>query len=280
MPKYRFTAVERFAIYSAHGEHCYLCSRLVYPNTMVVDHLIPEFLLGDPERLAQAKKDLGLPDDFSINSYENWLPACSSCNAEKRDTIFNPSLLLQARLKRASEKAATARELAAQIIGNRRISRALNTLVRAGEKGELRNADRAEFMSLALYLMAQRDADRIAEPVWLAPNYAVALEIEFIGGCRNGEILKSGSDDLDAQKSKWLLLLVGSYIANAKKENKTVDCLLKWQQPIPELVQLGKDEGWSTEQRQERMRYHIYHVKDYEESGNAVRFKAVYRGVE
>lgn len=42
MAKHRFAAAERYAVFIAHGEKCYLCHRPVTIRTMEVDHIVPE----------------------------------------------------------------------------------------------------------------------------------------------------------------------------------------------------------------------------------------------
>jgi 5-methylcytosine-specific restriction endonuclease McrA len=78
--KYRWSAAERAAIFSVHGEKCYLCSKPVILKTMEVDHIIPETLLAKPEELRRVLALLGRLPTFEVNSFENWLPACRTCN--------------------------------------------------------------------------------------------------------------------------------------------------------------------------------------------------------
>jgi hypothetical protein len=130
------------------------------------------------------------------------------------------------------------------------------------------------------FIAEHRTPELAAEPIRLAPNYTVRLEIQFFGGCFDQKILRSGSPELDVQKAKWLLLIVGSYIANSQKENKKPASYMTWRQPVPEIVALAKQQGWPADKREKDMRYHIYEVTDYEESGDTVRFKAYYQGIE
>ncbi|OWV66097.1 hypothetical protein ATY75_10855 [Rhizobium sp. N122] len=52
--KIRFTAIERWVGFSVHGKKCYIDSHPIDLLSMQVDHIIPEFLLAEPERLADA----------------------------------------------------------------------------------------------------------------------------------------------------------------------------------------------------------------------------------
>lgn len=100
---------------------------------MQVDHIVPESLLSEPEALERVLKRLGLPSDFEVNDYGNWLPAHPHCNNFKRATPFEPSPLIQMLLQKTKEKAERVAELAQRTISNRRIMLALNTIEQAME---------------------------------------------------------------------------------------------------------------------------------------------------
>ena len=46
LSKYSFGAEERYAVYTVHGERCYLCGKPIDFASMEVDHVIPGSLLG------------------------------------------------------------------------------------------------------------------------------------------------------------------------------------------------------------------------------------------
>src|SRR5688572_21907761 len=103
MAKHDFTPAERYAVWMVHGEKCYICTQPVDLKSMEVDHIIPESLLEDPDRLAEILTWLGRPEGFSLNSFANWMPACRPCNGKKADLIFEPTPLVQVLLQRAAE---------------------------------------------------------------------------------------------------------------------------------------------------------------------------------
>lgn len=280
MSRYTFSDAERYAVYTVHGERCYMCHNVIDLLTMEVDHIIPEHLLDKPEELAGILHRFGLPHDFSLNSYANWMPACGPCNNRKRGKAFQPTPLIQMELQIAREKASKAMELAATVVSKQRVTKAINAIKRAFACNEQIDEIVAELRPLVLFHLEHRDQDMVAEPIHLAPNYNIFLEIEFIGGCFDKKILRGGTPEFDADKSKWLLMLVGAYIANAKKENKHPASYFRWRQPVPEMVALAKEQGWSLEVREKRMRYHVYHATGWEASANIVRFKAEYQGIE
>ena len=135
MSQYRFSKAQRYAIFLAHGRKCYLCEVPLDLASMVVDHVVPERLLATPPLLNAAKSELGLPAAFDLNSFENWMPACGSCNGKKAALQFKPSLLLQTTLQHLAERADKARQYCNEVVGNGRVSIALNALERAQESG-------------------------------------------------------------------------------------------------------------------------------------------------
>lgn len=114
---------------------CYLCGVPLDLTSMAVDHVVPEHLLATPSLLDAVKSELGLPASFDLNSFENWMPACNSCNGRKAALQFTPSLLLQVTLQHLAKKADKARRLCEEVVSTRRVSSALNDLERAQESG-------------------------------------------------------------------------------------------------------------------------------------------------
>lgn len=136
MSQYKFSSAQRYAIFLLHGMKCYLCGAPLDLISMTVDHVIPEHLIANPSLLDSTKSTLGLPASFELNSFENWMPACGSCNEKKAAIQFHPSLLIQVILQRLGEKAEEARRLCDEIVTSRKVSTALNVLERAQEGGE------------------------------------------------------------------------------------------------------------------------------------------------
>lgn len=104
---------------------------------MQVDHLIPEHLQSQPVRLAEVIKDLALPGDFELNSYENWLPSCGPCNNTKRNDVYRPSPLYLSLLSRAERKADDCRALELSWKTEKKIANALGYLEAAAEEDRL-----------------------------------------------------------------------------------------------------------------------------------------------
>lgn len=100
MRKHSFTPAERYAVFVTHGDRCYLGRELLDMTTFQIDHIIPEHLQEDPRPLQKAIESFGLPDDFNLNSFENWLPACGSCNNRKRASVFEPVPIIKIELQK------------------------------------------------------------------------------------------------------------------------------------------------------------------------------------
>ncbi|NKL25405.1 hypothetical protein GFL92_01040 [Rhizobium leguminosarum bv. viciae] len=99
--------------------------------TMAIDHIIPESLATNSQRLHEVLTKFGLGDDFELNSYENWLPSCGACNRAKRNRVFECTPIIQEQLDRAREKAQEARDFADQSLSERQTARLLTDLDRA-----------------------------------------------------------------------------------------------------------------------------------------------------
>jgi len=175
LPKYNFNEAERQAVFNVHGSRCYLCNDLLTMKTVEIDHIIPESLEQQPEQLAKILKSLGCPDDFKVNSFENWMPACRPCNGKKLDLEWRPSLVVQVVLQRAATKAERAREVANTLVSTRRLYNALAVLKKASEEAELPEDVKAELLPLVLFNTETRDKTPEDEPVRVTPSYSVPL---------------------------------------------------------------------------------------------------------
>ena len=173
MSTYKFSPAERAAIFSVHGEKCYLCGCPLTLKTMEVDHIIPEALLSDAKRLEVVLAELGLAADFQINSFENWLPACGPCNNIKRSTVFKTSLLAQLQLQKTAAKAPEVAAIAAETISERKTWNALNVLERAEVDG---NLDDETIEILASLIARHRPVELANQPILLTPLYEVLSE--------------------------------------------------------------------------------------------------------
>lgn len=163
-------AAERHAIFTVHGEKCYMCNAPLTLQTMQIDHVIPQALLDEPDLLAKVLAELGRPADFDVNSYENMLPACGPCNSAKSDIIWESSPRIQLHLQKAKAKAADVEALAAKTISQRDIASALNTLERAHEDGKL---PPDSIKVLWRYQTKVREPEQATAPLRLTPSIRI-----------------------------------------------------------------------------------------------------------
>jgi hypothetical protein len=126
--KKKFTNEQRFAIWSVYGKKCFHCEEPLALKEVNIDHLIPERLLDDPEKLQAIKIEYGLSPDFSINDYCNWVPAHPHCNRSKGTTVYPASPALIMHLGRVRRKGEQARRVEGRLLRNRKSDEALGEL--------------------------------------------------------------------------------------------------------------------------------------------------------
>lgn len=171
MSRYKFSSAERWAIFLVHGMKCYMCKVPIDLTTMVVDHVLPEYLLDSPSACSAAKSTLGLPDSFDLNSFENWLPACSVCNGTKSSIQFEPSPLIQVLLQKLAAKADEAHRVSAEVVRSRQVANALNVLVRAYESGVKLEGETRERLLVLLRFASARELVGSGQPLRLTPSF-------------------------------------------------------------------------------------------------------------
>ena len=89
MKKYKFSQIERFAIWKTYNYLCFHCGQNLKWKNLTIDHLFPESLLRTHKGFHAIKKAYLLTSDFCINDFVNWVPAHDICNNRKGD--FMPS---------------------------------------------------------------------------------------------------------------------------------------------------------------------------------------------
>jgi 5-methylcytosine-specific restriction endonuclease McrA len=178
--KYKFSQAERHAVYTVHGEKCYISGEPLTFLTMEVDHIIPESLLENPLELEKVFAEFGLPKNFNLQSYANWKPACGPCNLKKRETIFRPTPLIQLHLQEASAKAEKAAQMATALVTNRRVESAWNVIERASEQGELSDDLRKAIEEFSLFHEQHRAPEAVGQLLRLTPLIEVLAEADGI----------------------------------------------------------------------------------------------------
>ena len=91
MKKYKFSQIERFAIWKAYNYLCFHCGQNLKWKNLTIDHLFPECLLYNHKGFAAIKKRYSLKNDFCINDFANWVPTHETCNNKKGDFMPHSS---------------------------------------------------------------------------------------------------------------------------------------------------------------------------------------------
>jgi len=100
---------ERLGVFEVWKRRCAWCGERVMFQNCQKEHLIP---LSAADKIAERKKLFGLPEDFKIESFENWVPACSGCNLKKHTLVVDPSPLVAVIFTKARKLAPKARKIA------------------------------------------------------------------------------------------------------------------------------------------------------------------------
>lgn len=193
MSNYRFDTAQRFAVYTAHSAKCYICERPIDLKSMQIDHVIPEGLPQDPGKFSDAIIALGLPPDFDVNSYENWLPTCPKCNNKKRGHVFRSTLLVQLNIEMARDKANLARSLEKETSSRQAIQRAIAIIDKSIDDSSLHIDDMLPLVEKYLFANDLIMIPKMKDPylgfmmetrIPLTPGYAVI----YVGGMVRPEI--------------------------------------------------------------------------------------------
>jgi 5-methylcytosine-specific restriction endonuclease McrA len=180
MARKAFSATERLAVYTAHGEKCYLCTKPIYLKNMQIDHIIPDSLEG-MVRLAEVLIQLGLPSTFNLQSYENWLPACGPCNNLKKDQVFQPVPIVLVLLRKASEKAPKAQAIAEKAVSEQNVQKALNTLERAIHNDALFGEEiKTQLAALLRFQSIYRAPEMVGKPLLVGPGLELLADKDGI----------------------------------------------------------------------------------------------------
>ena len=91
MAKYKFSMIQRTAIWKAFNKRCFYSEEYLSFSDMEIDHIIPEWLEDIPEEFYELKRRLELPEEFQINSYYNWVPVKHRLNRRKGELVFSDS---------------------------------------------------------------------------------------------------------------------------------------------------------------------------------------------
>lgn len=175
MSRYQFSIAERHAVWTVHQSKCYMCTQPIDLCSMQVDHVIPEHLLDRHQELKDTIRQYGLPSDFDLNSFENWLPTCPTCNSRKGGTVFKPVPAILNALAAASTQADKARQLRDKVVRDRELSTAAACLEKALGQGVVGPQVLDGIRSLVILHEASRDLPP-SEPIRIATGFDVLFD--------------------------------------------------------------------------------------------------------
>ena len=89
MSSQQFSAAQREAIWLAHERKCAYTREPIDISDFHIDHIVPETLADDPDRLEEIRSELGLPPDFDLFGYGNLLPSKARANLQKGAMILD-----------------------------------------------------------------------------------------------------------------------------------------------------------------------------------------------
>src|ERR1043166_2090305 len=104
--KYKFSDSEKAAIWTVDGSKCFYEGIPVRYKDVQIDHIVPEST--SESELSEMRSYL--PENFEINSVENWVTCHQGCNIRKGATLFQRNALLYY-LEMAGNRAAKVREM-------------------------------------------------------------------------------------------------------------------------------------------------------------------------
>ena len=113
--KYKFSAAQRYAVWTCHGRRCWFCCEPLDLRSATIDHFLPESLLLDDERRANVFAQYGLDDAFEINGFSNWLTCHTRCNQRKAANVLRWSAASEFVLQELVRRAPKVEEVARRV---------------------------------------------------------------------------------------------------------------------------------------------------------------------
>ncbi len=146
MSKYKFSDIERFAVWKTHGSKCFWCGDPLRLFDTTVDHLFPESLLDKEEELIRVKKHYGLSSEFQINGFENWVPAHGTCNSKKSKTLYTNAPVMLAIIDRVVKESSYAKKTAEKLKLEREKDNVIGKILADLDTGNINKSDLYEIL--------------------------------------------------------------------------------------------------------------------------------------
>lgn len=183
MSQYKFSESEKVAIWTADGKKCFYDGTPILYADLQIDHIVPE---GISEGKLSELRPL-LPQNFEINSIENWVTCHQDCNGRKGVFLFETSALLYY-LQMAKKRAAKVRKILEDFCVARDNDKLLSTLAVRLELG---------YLSPAVVLSVIRNMPEI--PRTENDPWVIAFGANIL------DALPEDAPDRDPELSDWLI---------------------------------------------------------------------------
>lgn len=83
-----FDDVFRAALWNVYKNRCFYCTEPLDWSSYQIDHIVPEWLKDNQDKLTELIQEFGLDSDFDLNVSYNLVPAHVQCNSRKSGAIF------------------------------------------------------------------------------------------------------------------------------------------------------------------------------------------------
>lgn len=143
---------------------CYWCDEPLEFAHCAIDHVIAE--VTPAKTLTRIRALYALNDSFAVNSFENWVPAHTSCNSKKATLLEpRPSPAMVTIFRDISRRADTARKIAQRAVSEKQRGKILAQLTAAIEQGLVQRSDIISPVPEGPNPLA--DANEVAKPLRL-----------------------------------------------------------------------------------------------------------------
>jgi len=166
---------ERFAVWKAWSGNCYWCREPILFKNCHIDHVLP---LDAASKVGDTKALFGmyaLPEDFDLDSFGNWVPACPSCNQRKSDLLIDSSPQFTLHLMQIRSKARLAQSIAEKIRADAGKANLLVKVATAVTAGDISKEDLeqlfADLPGLITKSAAPQSESLLVTPGWQIHRY-------------------------------------------------------------------------------------------------------------
>jgi hypothetical protein len=201
MSEYKFRESEKVAIWTADGKKCFYERTPIHYCDLQIDHIVPE-RISDSEL---SKLRPLLPQNFEINSIENWVACHQGCNLRKGAFVFETNTLLYY-LEMAKKRAAEARKILEEFSVQRENDRLLSTLAVRIEQG---------YLSRETVLSAIRNVPET--PNLRSDPWVISFGVNFL------DPLPVDAPERDPELSDWLIRRLERDLAASGAIFQTID---------------------------------------------------------